>query len=757
LPLAAFAAVGDVKWATIEPNGWVVRICVASTPTNGSFNFGWSANNSGMSKVQITVNSPGYDTTGAPTTFLRTVYATKQLRFPYGVNGQSATNYINDVTASGADAVIRCALSDYIFQNDSIQNVSVDAGWYAANNANATVTATNGSTMVFPKTIGKWTWPNYDRITSNTYTLRCVAFNRFGQNGSPVAAVQFWATDAHGHSVTNVVSRMSVDTTIGDAVPICEFVATMNSSTFTSGDIITNNFRALPWIGDVHSVLDTSDGLYTAADPYYAPLYYLADQNNQYGTASAVVDPTTGTANGVAITTALNTSASPAAFSSISQAAHAIQTTNAIVYGHDDVSGGIIYLRGSNAWTGTSASPSVTRGKTWLVITNYPGQTAVINSKSGVGNINGLIKISGVNISVNAAFTFANVSNLWFDACSFDVTNSSADLVDGPGFHWVTRCIVRNFDQGFLHQGAQNIVWALVRGSTILGKCPASHSYCFIGNLRDSTNQVGTFIGSGLSGLPRVPEQCIVAFNKFVRSYYSTSTFISFYNVTNCDYGAVFCQNLLESINPISGDAFCVLHGDGSTAAATNMMIFNNTVVGGKYNSAYDDLGSSPHYTVLWREANNLIGDGNRKGDTFGGNTTDGNRTGNWPQIWGVGAQGEAWLEYSPGAPGNFLKEFAGVSSYQPAITSLTQPPSGSTNSASFAGFVSDQSWNGSTGLGGGNYHLTPAWTSHFPVQTAWMLPYDIEGASRTPSDPPGAYARSGQRPVAPGNFRFAP
>lgn len=747
LPMCGLAASGDVTWATVETNGWVVRICVAGVSTNSAFDFGWSTNNSGASKVQLTITSPGYDTNGVPTTRSRTVYATKQLRFPYGVNGQSTTNYINDVTVSGSDAVIRCALSDYVFQSDTIQNVSVAAGWYATNNPNAAVIATNSSTIAFPKTIGKWTWPNYDRITSNSYTLRCIAFNRFGQNGSPVAAVQFWATDAHGYSVTNFVTKLSVDPAMGDAVPVCEFIANMDASSLTPGDIITNNFRAFPWIGDAHSVLDTSDGLYNSADPYYAPLFLLADQNNQYGTVSAVVDPNTGTANGIATIAPLNTSSPPAPFQSISQAAHAIQTTNAIVYGHNDVSGGIIYLHGSNAWTGTSASPSSIRGKTWLTITNYPGEVATISTKSGSGNINGLIKIAGVTVSANNAFTFSSVSNLWFDRCTFNVTNSGADLVDGPGFHWGTRCVVSNFDQGFLQQGVQNTVWALVRGTAIYGKCPASHSYCFIGNLRDATNRSSTFLGTSSASLPRSPQQLIVAFNKLLKSDYETSTFLSFYGTTNCNDGAVFCQNLIESVNTNGGDGLFLVHGDSSTSFTTNIMVFNNTIVGGKYNSAYDDLGSTPHFTSLWLEANNIIGDGNRKGDTFSGNTLDGNRNGNWPLIYGVGTVGDVWLEYSHGAPGKFLKEFAGLNSYQPPLTSLVQPPGGNSNAFYFPAFVQDRTWDGTNGFGDGDYHLTCASLVRYSMNTAFVLPFDIEGAPRNSASPPGAYSA---RPFGP-------
>ncbi len=737
----ALALPGDVKWAAVETNGWVAQICVESAPTNASFNFGWGTNNSGAGKVQLVINSPGFETNGSPVFRTRSIYATKQLRFPYGINGQSITNYINDITINGTDTVIRCALSDYVFENDTIENVTIASDWYATNNPNADVAVTNNSTIAFPKTIGKWTWPNYDRITGDTYTLRCVAFNRFGQNGSPVAAVQFWATDAHGHSVTNTVSRMSVDTAMGDAVPICEFIATMDASTFTQGDIITNNFRAFPWIGDDQSVLDTSDGVWTASDPFYAPLYYLADQTNAYGTVCAVVDADNGSAAGAALTTNLDPLSPPAAFASISQAARAIENTNALIYHHADVGGGIIYLRGSNAWTGVNGSPSNQRGKTWLTVTNFPGELAAISSKSGSGNINGLIKIAGLTINANNAFTFSGVSNLWFNACTFDVTNSSRDLVDGAGFHWATRCVVSNFDQGFLHQGSQNIVWAMVRGTSILGECPGSHSYCFIGNLRDATNRVATFLGTSLSGLPRPTQQLIVAYNKLLRSDYDSSTFLSFYNDTNCLDGAVFCQNLIESVNTNKGDALITIHGDSSSCDATNIMIFNNTIIGGKYNSAYDDLGSAPHETVLWREANNVIGDGNRKSDTFGGNSLDGNRIGNWPVLYGTGIQGDAWLEYSPGAPGNFLKEFAGLNSYQPPFTSLVQPRAGISNAFFFPAFVDDQSFNETTGVGDGDYHLTAASLVRFGVKTISMLPFDIEGALRTDSDPPGAYA----------------
>jgi hypothetical protein len=513
---AAGAATGAIKWATVETNGWVLEVCFENMATNQAFTFGWdSLNRVCTNPITVVISSLGYDTAGNTTTRARTLRCTKQLRFPYGAGGQTTANYINDVQANQTtNAVARIALSDYVYSGDTITSVAVAASMYGANLAAASVAAlTNSSTQAYPHTIIKDNWPQWERITNSTYKLHIGAYNRFGMNGTPVACVVVTSTDNHEHNVFTTVTRPTIDRTLPDAKPIVEFVATVDASTLTSGDIITNTFRAYPWIGDSTSIGYSGDGKFTIADPYWHTNFMLCDTDNAHGTVRAFVNETNGTANGKAVPTNWTFGAEPAAFASIDQACHAIQGTNSILYGHNDSSGGYVQIAGTASFCGTAGSLSATAGKTYLTICAAPGYTATLKDGTGVGNPNNKLKLQDLTITSADAFTFSAISNIWFNRVTFNVPNSSGDLIDGSGFHWATDCTVTAFDQGFLQQGSQNTCFELVRGTAINGKCPSSHIYNFIGNTHTTTNAF--VLNSAYSGIPRPVQSAVVAFNKF--------------------------------------------------------------------------------------------------------------------------------------------------------------------------------------------------------------------------------------------------
>jgi len=74
LPWRGWGAAGDILWATVEDNGWVLKLQVEGVATNGTFDFGFLTNNTGPSKVVVNVTSMGFDDAGAATTMQRTIY-----------------------------------------------------------------------------------------------------------------------------------------------------------------------------------------------------------------------------------------------------------------------------------------------------------------------------------------------------------------------------------------------------------------------------------------------------------------------------------------------------------------------------------------------------------------------------------------------------------------------------------------------------------------------------------------------------------
>src|SRR5574343_702790 len=144
-------ATGDVVGGEVLTNGWVLRLAISGYDTNGQFSFGWQTNNTGTPKLSLSVLSQGFTTNGDATTRTRTLYGTKQLRFPYGTNGQSTANYISAMTNVSGTLFIDIALTEYVYSGDSNLVGTIASGLYSNNAANASFTVTNSSLQTYPK------------------------------------------------------------------------------------------------------------------------------------------------------------------------------------------------------------------------------------------------------------------------------------------------------------------------------------------------------------------------------------------------------------------------------------------------------------------------------------------------------------------------------------------------------------------------------------------------------------------------------
>ena len=132
----------------------------------------------------------------------------------------------NDETVSASRLTVTIALSDFIYPGDTA-TANLRSGLYKQGSSSAAASAVavvNQSILVTPRVIGNWSWPGWQRITGTNFDLRCVVFHRSGQSGRPVRVVKFWATDQHGHSVTNFVTNPTIDPSVADAVPVIEYV-----------------------------------------------------------------------------------------------------------------------------------------------------------------------------------------------------------------------------------------------------------------------------------------------------------------------------------------------------------------------------------------------------------------------------------------------------------------------------------------------------------------------------------------------------
>jgi hypothetical protein len=721
LSVAAFGANGDIAAvrivkdtcaAGISCNGWAAEIDVTGLGTGGTYALGLGANNSpSTAKVVFTVTSPGYDATGALGTVTRTVYGTFRLRKPYP-NDSSA-----DETA-GPPVVTRVGLSDYIYSADTV-TVSIAAGYYTQggtpSNAVTNLAVTNNSTTTYADTkpIGRWVRPvQYDRITGN-FILEAVVFNRFAKNGKPLAAVKFTVSDTHSHSVTSTVTAMTVSSQTGDQNPVLVYAATIDVSTLTQGDVLTCNFKAYPWAGDATAVLDSNSGV-TQPDARLSDLLLLNDKSGTYGGGVAVVDAVNGHASAAATWVSANQAAAEASYVSsvtnsyadVSYAAAAIKAWNNANLARNNASGGIVLVTGTAGDTnGIGNGSEVCAAETWLTITHL---STVLRSAAGFDHsTNASVfcqRLRFLDLTFTGAATYiVGSGTVWLDSNYFNVSGASGNLysVTAP---YATRNTVIEMPNGQF--GKQNGPhWALVRGNLATVSGFYGDAYAFVGN-------------AGVQPLIQAPgntpqnDNAIIAFN-------------SHYNFTNGFWveasvpfasGMAIVQTVVEELSGASG--FAGFSSISPDTGFNNIIIWDNTTVGGRDNLFYNDYAAgaaTPITNVSFR--GNSFDSYSIKCDAL---ALNGTATGCLAQSFAVGFASN-WIYVD-----TFLPDFIGTDSIFNA-GSLT---ASYVNCAAYG----SNAWgaSGCSNSGSGNYHLTASASARSLVASGTaVLPYDLAGVAR--------------------------
>lgn len=752
----AHAATGDISAVRIlgdtAHNGWTAEIDIAGLSKGGAYNFGLGANNNPTNaKVVFTVTSQGFDATGATTTIQRTIYGTDWVRRPY------PNDSLADEATSTGIVTVRVSLSDFIYQKDTNITATIASGFYTQggtpNNAISNISVTNNSVLAYPKTIANWSYPGWSRITGSSFTVRAVAFNRSAQQGLPVRVVKFFATDQHGHTVSTLVTSPTVDNSLGDASKVVEYIGTLSTASLTPKDLITINFVAYPWVGDTGATMDTSDGVNSQPTPLYAPIYGVYDDGT-YGTAAAVVDASAGndtTCTAVA-ESAFSSSTPPSACATIDKAASIINAYNNAHYSRNDAAGTIYLKAGTYNWAGSSNTISATVSNVWSVITPFPGvsgSSAVIGGQSGDQSFGGTkIKFENVTINVTSSpvSVFNGITYLWFDHC-FIGMNGVAPIYNVND--WYITDSTSTLAELFPFSSVDSSP-ALIRGNNVTGAVQGM-VYTVLGNTNTSLGSMAWQNEIAGTSAPTSTEP-IFAYNTFYKLA-NASDYTSFFGSVSNPLGAAIIQNLFE-YDSTGGLPNLWIAADSTTnSPVNNVMLWYNTLVGGRLNRAYNSTGSSSIQRTLWSERGNITDTEHIKSDTF---TSDGGanaaRTGNWDVLYGVGKSGSYDNESTPlPAAGGFQMEFGGINSYVPASTG-GQPPSSQTNALSTIGYVDREAYDGvSAHSGGGNYELTGSSPAIAMVPSALaMLPYDLAGNARHTSTNGAAGAYEYVDTVAP-------
>lgn len=755
----AWGADYAVKSFSISTNGWDAYIVFENMGTNGTWSFGLGALNTiaGNETITLTITSMGYDDACNPTTVVRKVYGTKQVRYPYPYQASTDIGYTNTV-----DCIARIALSDYVHTNDSNITVTIKSGLYTqgghASLATTDLPVQNLSIIPYPKCVGKFSDVPYRRSIGNTTRTRFVCWQKFGDQGRPVRAVKVWATDGSNYSATNIVTSFTIDSTYGDASPVIEGITDIDTTALNTTNLIYIHFQAYPWIGDSGSILDTSDGRYSApAYGYCADIVFL-DRTNQWGGSIAVVDSTTsGTGNdstGVAVTAAsFDAQNPPAKFATMAGALTAIVRSNWTFYSHADPGSGFIYLTaGDHKFAG--GTPTLTnRPSTYVTIATIPGvdrTSCVITGSVTAKSLDNMYCLSNVTISSQTSpTTFNNASNAWFDRCIF--TNcTDAALLRALTNVYITRSRISSLPQGFVPYNGVNMNVRLVRGNDI-SDLSASGNFptTYLGNVRNSGTNGSFKVGWPTTTTQETADYPIIAYNRFYcENAYNGGNIIELFPYSSSIKGTngfALVQNIIEQVAPKQSAAvriFSICQSSQNTSYwdtndVNNAIVWHNTGVGQRGNINENASGSSESGTNAirfnWSYVNNLFDNPNPKSDNFAPNPSS-NNIGNWAFMYGAGNSGNTDLDPVNMDPGWFF-DFIGLNSY-----CATNTPTNLINYAHFtrrsAGFSQD---NDPLWPGFGDYTLQ----SDSPVKTLamrWVLPYDIAGVARYTNGALGAY-----------------
>jgi len=199
----------------------------------------------------------------------------------------------------------------------------------------------------------------------------------------------------------------------------------------------------------------------------------------------------------------------------------------------------------------------------------------------------------------------------------------------------------------------------------------------------------------------------------------------------------VFVQNIIENTNGSGSPIGSIGSSDAinTNTPLENYIVWHNVVVGQRCFFGYNEAGTITKYRRYWSVKNNYFDRAANKNDVFSpGNA---NRIGPWSVSNSTRGSGNFWAMNMVSLPGpNFWFEFAGLSSFQPAVSSASD----------VAKFVSLQATTGSAGTtagaGNGDYHLQSI-SPLIDLPIDQVLCFDIEGTPRTLGDAAGAYTYS--------------
>lgn len=615
-------AFGDVS-LTVNPDGWSGYLEVEGFSVGATYNFGLGAGNADIANARLVLSivSPGFNAT-IPTTWTRISYGKGTVRRPWPNNTTKDESLVEDRLRT------RIAFSMPVFVKDKAGegNSGTDivatvlaglvintGGGGQVNNPAASITVTNNSTLTYPKVVGRWAQPGFERWTGDKL-VEFVCFHPFARDGKPVSCVAFDCSDGTFSAAQQVSTAMTASKAFpGEANTVWTYSATIPVANLSQGATATVRARCYPWIGDSSSILDTdvsADGI-AAPHPLLTPLMGYVDKLN----TKAVYVSLNPTTTGIPQPSSSKETARANSYASLATAFTAAKTYNNAVNGVNTLDN--VYVLCQN---GNYTAAGTFLGNNTLSWCTIQADTENGASKSGVvfntptnQVFTGYLKYENVSFAGTASGMFrgsATLGQLWLDHCAFGYAAGT------QWYAWLAAYMTRTvFTAGTQNlSGTTNnpVAWALVRGNDLTALTSKSaHSHCLIGNKNLTVNCVAT----GLANGPQA-DGSFIGWN----SAYSLSNTVPFVldNITdNTLKGMAFVGNVAERIGGTTAAFVRFVADSGVNIAANNIYFAHNTILGARFNSNYLEVGNYAPNRLNWYDFYNCLEENNVKADVF--------------------------------------------------------------------------------------------------------------------------------------------
>lgn len=629
-------ATGDILSVTARADGWSADVKIEGFTTGATYNFG-TPGATGTSKFYINVTSEGYDATGSLGTIARVVYGTKAVRKPYPDHATI------DETVDGSDIIVRVALSESIYNDDTISGVVVAAAW-ATNTGGGAQTSnaysgsgTSSSTLDYPVAFGQWDIVAGVCTKERVKADFIVAVNAF--HGHGIACVKITATGGtSSHSETATVTTQTATQRSATGLYMSAYQTTIPISGFTQGETITLRHQIYPLVGDADSIQDTT-GRTTAANEClgWNAATLICDKNNALDSIKYVNSSTGNDSTGD------GSSGNP--WATIAKA-YLTSGVNIVKL----MGTGLTYTMGTSGTRRTTSE--------WVIIEPDTGATPTIQLTTT--KTYRLERLCFRNLPITLASTGSwldgeTLNFVWFDLCTFNNTVGTATT--GPVYRslcsYITNCdgdgnewqLSASFSTSHVAVQMDGVAFDAIDASTANAKfrCVCSTNQRFAQN--STSNPSGAQNGA-------------IFCNNTTLDFSSTSNKIlelgTLANITNL----AICGNVFEKTGTTSPSVH--IFGDNCAFTGTHVIFSHNTVVGVasgcRVNQFYNDIGTTSYDHKHVFETANHLQEANVKTDTFG--TPNTNRVGNWDQLYGVNF---ADNNFDDASSSGFLQEFPGV------------------------------------------------------------------------------------------------